>query len=77
MISYHLGRMFHQAGRCVDCGACVRACPMGIDLRTFSYKLVKDAKELFDYTAGLDLEKAPPLREFSANDSDHFITEPE
>ena len=77
MISYHLGRMFHQAGRCVDCGACVRACPMGIDLRTFSYKLVKDAKELFDYTAGLDLEKAPPLIEFSVNDSDNFITEPE
>jgi ferredoxin len=77
MISYHLGRMFHQAGRCVDCGACVRACPMGIDLRTFTYKLIKDAKELFDYTAGLDLEQAPLLMQFSAGDSDNFITEPE
>ena len=77
VISYHLGRMFHQAGRCVDCGACVRACPMGVDLRTFTYKLVRDAKELFDYTAGLDLEQAPPLTEFSVSDSDDFITEPE
>ncbi len=77
VISYHLGRMFHQAGRCVDCGACVRACPMGIDLRTFTYKLIKDAKELFDYTAGLDLEQAPLLMQFSAGDSDNFITEPE
>ncbi len=77
IISYHLGRIFHQAGRCVDCGACVRACPMGIDLRTFTYKLVKDAGELFDYTAGLDLEQVPLLMEFSASDSDNFITEPE
>jgi ferredoxin len=77
VISYHLGRMFHQAGRCVDCGACVRACPVGIDLRTFTYKLVEEAKELFDYTAGLDLEHVPPLMEFNASDSDNFITEPE
>jgi ferredoxin len=77
VISYHLGRMFHQAGRCVDCGACVRACSMGVDLRTFTYKLVEDAGELFDYTAGLDLEQIPPLSEFNASDSDSFITEPE
>ncbi len=77
VISYHLGCIFHQAGRCVDCGACVRACPMGIDLRTFTYGLVKDAKELFGYTAGLDLEQVPLLTEFSASDSNNFITEPE
>ncbi len=76
VISYHLGRMFHQAGRCTDCGACVRACPMGVDLRTFTYGLVKDAEELFGYTVGLDLEQVPPLTEFNASDSDNFITEP-
>ena len=76
VISHHLGRMFHQAGRCTDCGACVRACPMGVDLRTFTYGLVKDAKELFGYTAGLDLEHVPPLTEFNTSDSDNFITEP-
>ena len=74
---YHLGRIFHQAGRCVDCGACVRACSMGVDLRTFTYKLVKDAEELFDYTAGLDLEQAPMLLAFGTGDPENFITEPE
>jgi ferredoxin len=77
VISFHLGRIFHQAGRCVDCGACVRACPMGIDLRTFTYKVVKDTEEMFDFTTGLELEQVPPLRGFSPNDSDSFITEPE
>ncbi len=77
VILYHLGRIFHQAGRCVDCGACVRACSMGVDLRTFTYKLVRDAEESFDYTAGLDLETVPPLVGFSAGDPEDFITEPE
>ncbi len=76
-IFYHLGRMFHQAGRCVDCGACVRACSMGVDLRTFTYKLVKDAAELFGCTPGLDLEQVPLLMGFDADDPENFITEPE
>lgn len=77
VMSYHLGRIFHQTGRCVDCGACVRACPMGVDLRTFTYKLVADAEKLFGHVAGLNLEQVPLLREFNPSDSDNFITEPE
>jgi len=72
---YHIGRIFHQAGRCVECDACVRACPMGIDLRTFTQKLAEDVKELFDYVPGLSEEK-PPLCAFEQEDSQDFITEP-
>ena len=74
---FHLGRMIHQAGRCVDCGACVRACPMGVDLRPFTHKLVRDAKELFGFEAGLDLETPPPLTVFRPEDPEEFITEPD
>lgn len=73
---YQMGRLFHQAGRCVDCGACVRACPMGVDLRIFTYKLIKDVKELFEYEAGISLEEAPPLATFKQDDKQEFITEP-
>ncbi len=73
---YQIGRIFHQAGRCVDCGACVRACPVGIDLRTFTYKLVQDAKELFNYTAGSSMEDQPPLASFKEEDKQDFIVEP-
>ncbi len=76
IIFYHLGRIFHQAGRCVDCGACVRACSMGVDLRTFTYKLVKEAEELFSYIPGLDIDGAPPLTVFDAKDPENFITDP-
>jgi hypothetical protein len=50
---------------------------MDVDLRTFTYKLVADAKELFGHVAGLDIEQAPLLRVFNSDDSDNFITEPE
>ncbi len=73
---YHLGRIFHQAGRCVDCGACVRACPMNIDLRLFTRKIVKDVKELFGYEAGVSLDEPLPLCTFKMEDDQSFITEP-
>ncbi|MCK5850388.1 MAG: 4Fe-4S dicluster domain-containing protein [Kiritimatiellae bacterium] len=77
VMMYHIGRMFHQAGRCVGCDACVRACPMNVDLRIFTHKLVKDAKELFDYELTESLEEKSLLCTFDKNDSDNFITDPD
>jgi ferredoxin len=74
---YHIGRIFHQAGRCVECDACVRACPMGIDLRLFTQILGQNVEELFDYVPGLSVEELPPLCTFKQDDSQSFITEPE
>ncbi len=74
---YHIGRIFHQAGRCVECDACVRACPVGIDLRVFTQKLGKDVEELFGYVPGLSADDLPPLCTFTQEDSESFITDPE
>ena len=74
---FHLGRMFHQAGRCVECDACVNACPMGIDLRLFTQKLASDARELFGCVPGVTGEDVPPLQTFKQDDSECFITDPE
>jgi formate dehydrogenase subunit beta len=70
---YHIVRAFHVAGRCVDCGACSRACPMEINLRELVKKTEKIMKERYNYKAGLSLEEAPPLGEFKADDSQEFI----
>jgi ferredoxin len=70
---FHLIRTFHMAGRCVDCGACERACPMGIKLRKLTKKIEKVVKERFGYTAGLDLEEPPPLATFKLEDPEEFI----
>jgi len=73
VMAFHLVRAYHVAGRCLDCGACARACPMGIDLRTLSRKLQKDVRELFDYEPGMDVEAAPALGSYRQDDSDKFI----
>jgi formate dehydrogenase (coenzyme F420) beta subunit len=73
---YHIGRIFHQAGRCVECGACAQACPMGIDLRLFTQKIAKDCEELFGYTAGLSWDARLPLTTFKEDDTQGFITDP-
>ena len=71
--TFHFLRAYHCAGRCTDCGACERACPMGIKVRLFTKKLEKDCLELFDWKAGLTLEKRPPLDTYRPDDPDEFI----
>jgi ferredoxin len=70
---YHLIRAFHVAGKCVDCGECERACPMGIPLRSLNKKVEKDMLELFGYTAGIDVEQQPPLTKYQVGDLDEFL----
>lgn len=71
--TFHFLRAFHCAGRCTDCGACVEACPMDINVRDFTRKLNKDSFELFGWEAGLDTTKRPPLDAYSPDDPNDFI----
>jgi ferredoxin len=74
---FHLVRIYHQAGRCVGCDACLRACPVGVDLRPFTRKIVKDVEELFGYLPGFSAEETAPLSTFREDDSEAFISDPE
>jgi ferredoxin len=76
LVLFQLIRAFHQAGRCVGCDACVRACPVGIDLGLINRKIGMDVEELFDYVPGLSMDAPAPLTTFDDNDSQGFITEP-
>ncbi len=71
--TFHFLRAYHCAGRCTDCGACERACPVGIKVRMLTKKLEKDCKELFDWEAGISLENRPPLDAYRPDDPDEFI----
>lgn len=73
---FHIMRAFHLAGRCVECGACERACPVGIDIRKLNRKLSKDVKDLFAYQAGISLEQVTPLATFKPDDNEEFILNP-
>lgn len=71
--TFHFLRAFHCAGRCTDCGACVAACPMNINVRDFTRKLNKDCFDLFNWEAGLNVSSRPPLDVYKPNDPDDFI----
>jgi formate dehydrogenase subunit beta len=71
--TFHFLRAYHCAGRCTDCGACERACPVGINMRTFTKKLEKDCLDLFGWEAGLNPEVRPPLDVYRPQDPNDFI----
>ncbi len=71
--TFHFLRAYHCAGRCTDCGACERACPVGINMRLLTKKLNKDCQELFGWEAGLSLDSRPALDVYKTNDPEDFI----
>ncbi len=71
--TFHFLRAYHCAGRCTDCGACERACPVGINMRLLTRKLEKDCQEQFGWEAGLSLDQRPALDVYQANDPGAFI----
>jgi formate dehydrogenase subunit beta len=73
---YHLVRAFHMAGRCTECGACERACPMGIDVRLLGRKLCAEVEDLYGYRPGEAIDAIPVLSSFTMDDPQDFLTEP-
>ena len=71
--TFHFLRAYHCAGRCTDCGACERACPVGINMRLLTKKLNKDCLDLYGWEAGLSLESRPALDVYQPNDPGAFI----
>lgn len=71
--TFHFLRAYHCAGRCTDCGACERACPVGINMRLLTRKLEMDCRDEFGWEAGLSLDQRPALDVYKANDPGDFI----
>ena len=72
-LTFHFLRAYHCAGRCTDCGACERVCPMGIRMRQFTRKLNKDCRDLFSWEAGPAFDQRPPLDVYQPDDDNDFM----
>jgi coenzyme F420-reducing hydrogenase delta subunit/ferredoxin len=57
--TFHLGRAYHLAGRCVGCNECERACPMNIPIGLLNQKLADEIEAAFDHRAGLAVIPSP------------------
>jgi ferredoxin len=72
-LTFHILRAFHCAGRCTDCGACERVCPLEIKVRQFTKKLEKDVLDLYGVEAGMSTEERPPLDLYRPDDPEEFV----
>ncbi len=72
MQAWHIVRAFHQAGRCVSCGACERACPMDIKMTYLTEKLNEDMRTKYQFECGMDDKTQPPFAAFNLDDKNRF-----
>jgi coenzyme F420-reducing hydrogenase delta subunit/ferredoxin len=59
--TFHLGRAYHLAGRCIGCDECTRVCPMEIPVGLLSHKMSEEIFARFGYRAGLEAASPPFL----------------
>jgi ferredoxin len=57
--TFHLGRAYHLAGRCIDCHECERVCPMEIPISLLNGKLIQEMQAVFAYRAGMQPVPSP------------------
>jgi formate dehydrogenase (coenzyme F420) beta subunit len=69
---WHIMRAMHMAGRCIDCDACYKACPVGIPLNIISKFLIETIRENFGNN-DLSLDKSNILSSFKPGDKESFI----
>lgn len=69
--AFHLVRALDMAGRCIDCGLCEEACPMGIPLRTLYRKVGDVVYENFGYRPGREVGEKSPLAVLGTDEDMH------
>jgi ferredoxin len=72
-LDWHVLRAMHLAGRCISCGECGRACPVGIPCHLLTMYLSDSVYEHFKVHSGTSAKMASVMSTFDPNDKDNFI----
>jgi formate dehydrogenase subunit beta len=72
-LEYHMVRTMHLAGRCVECGECGRACPVGIPVHLLTFCAEESIHEQFGQRAGQKAKLDYALSTFKTDDKESFI----
>jgi ferredoxin len=71
---FGITRAFHVGDRCVECGECERACPIGLPILGQTQKIIKTIEKLAgEYEAGVNPEDENFLGTFDLDDKDEFM----
>lgn len=72
-MEWQINRVMHMAGRCVGCGACSKACPVGIPLHLLQWSMMEDIREGFGKQPGSTDSRGNVLSTFRVEDKENFI----
>lgn len=70
---WNIVRAFHLAGRCVECGNCSRACPVGIPLHLLNTMLAEVVEDEFETIVGRSSDQPAVMASFKNDDPQTFI----
>jgi len=73
VLEWHLARAMHLAGRCVNCGSCAKACPLGIPIHLLTQMLSQEVAKRFGLQAGRSAKREYVLGTFKPDDAEDFI----
>ena len=57
--TFHLGRAYHLAGRCIGCDECERVCPVDIPISLLNRLLAQEVERAFSHRAGYAVTPTP------------------
>lgn len=72
-MEWHIMRAMHLAGRCISCGECGRACPVGIPIHLLTMHLTDRVYDNFKVHAGTSDKMNSVLSTFEPDDKESFI----
>jgi ferredoxin len=72
-LEYHLVRAMHLAGRCVECGTCGEACPVGIPVHLLTFFAEQSVRQQFGQKGGATAKPHYALSTFRPDDKESFI----
>lgn len=72
-MEWHISHAMHLAGRCVACGECSRACPVGIPVHIFTSMMNEDIEQQFNYKPGMKVKTEYALNTYKPDDKENFI----
>lgn len=72
-MEWQISRVMHMTGRCVACGACKQACPMGIPIHLLTLSLAEDVEREFGVAPGAVMDHGNVLSTYNAADKEDFI----
>lgn len=72
-MEWHILRAMHLAGRCISCGECGRACPVGIPCHLLTMHMADQSFRYFNVHAGTSDKMKSILSVYEPGDKENFI----